>query len=66
MQEQVADEESGAGSLAVELQSTISDAYSSLDWGAFTPMTEVRKRQLVAGADAKRHKGLTTECPLVW
>jgi flagellar hook-associated protein 2 len=49
---QVVDLETGASSLVVELESTIGDMYSSLDWGAFTSLAEVRKRQLVAGADA--------------
>ena len=54
---QVADQEAGASSLVVDLQSTIADPYSSLDWGAFTSIAdplvnEVRQRELVAGADA--------------
>lgn len=49
---QVADLETGAGSLKVDLESTIGDAGSSLDWGAFTDLGEVRKRQITAGADA--------------
>jgi flagellar hook-associated protein 2 len=49
---EVADEEAGASSLAVDLQSVIADPYSSLDWGTFSALAEVRKRQLVAGADA--------------
>ncbi len=49
---QVADQETGASSLAVGLHSTIDDTYSSLDWGAFTALGEVRKRELVEGADA--------------
>lgn len=49
---EIADEETGASSLVVDLQSVIADPYSSLDWGAFSALGEVRKRQLVAGADA--------------
>ncbi|MCK4825596.1 flagellar filament capping protein FliD, partial [bacterium] len=49
---EVADLETGAGSLVVELQSTIGDSNSSLDWGGFTALGEVRKRELVSGADA--------------
>lgn len=49
---EVADEEAGAGSLAVDLQSTVADPYSSLDWGAFSTLGEVRKRQFAAGSDA--------------
>jgi len=49
---QIVDQETGASSLVVALESTIGDSYSSLDWGAFTSLAEVRKRQLVAGADA--------------
>jgi flagellar hook-associated protein 2 len=50
---QVADQETGASSLAVDLQSTIADTYSTLNWGSFTiPLAEVRQRELVAGTDA--------------
>jgi flagellar hook-associated protein 2 len=50
---EVADEEAGAGSLVVDLQSVINDSpYSSLDWGAFSALDGVRNRELVAGADA--------------
>lgn len=49
---EVADLETGASSLVVDLQSTIGDSNSSLDWGAFTVLGEVRKRELIAGADA--------------
>ena len=49
---EVSDLESDASSLLVDLQSTIGDSNSSLDWGAFTVLDEVRKRELVAGADA--------------
>lgn len=49
---QVADQETGASSLVAALQSTIGDTYSSLDWAAFTALDEVRKRELVEGADA--------------
>jgi len=49
---EVSDLESGAGNLLVDLQSTIGDSNSSLDWGAFTALGEVRKRELVDGADA--------------
>ncbi|MGD9243986.1 MAG: flagellar filament capping protein FliD [Desulfobacterales bacterium] len=49
---EVSDLESGASSLVVDLKSTIGDSNSSLDWGAFTALGEVRKRELIAGADA--------------
>lgn len=49
---QVGDLESGASSLVVDLQSVISDPYSSMDWGTFSTLGEVRKRQLIAGTDA--------------
>ena len=49
---EVADLETGASSLVVDLQSTIADSNSALDWGAFTALGEVRKRELVQGADA--------------
>jgi flagellar hook-associated protein 2 len=49
---EVADLETGASSLVVDLQSTIADSNSALDWGAFTALSEVRKRELVQGADA--------------
>ncbi|MDQ1330093.1 MAG: flagellar hook-associated protein 2, partial [Thermodesulfobacteriota bacterium] len=49
---QVADQEAGASSLAAALQSTTGDAYSSLDWGAFTVLGEVRTREIVEGTDA--------------
>jgi flagellar hook-associated protein 2 len=57
---EVADQESGDNSLLVDLQSTIADSYSSLDWGTFTSLDEVRKRELVAGSDASiRLDGVT-------
>ena len=49
---EVSDLETGASNLVVDLQSTITDSNSSLDWGTFTDLGEVRKRELVAGADA--------------
>jgi flagellar hook-associated protein 2 len=49
---EVTDLEEGASSLVVALESTIADSYSTLDWGSFTALGEVRKRELVAGADA--------------
>ena len=49
---EVSDQESGASSLLVDLQSTIADPYSSLVWGSFTSLDEVRKRQLAQGTDA--------------
>jgi len=49
---EVADLETGISSLVVDLQSTVADSNSSLDWGSFTALDEVRKRELVAGADA--------------
>ncbi len=49
---EVADLEAEASGLVVDLQSTIGDSNSSLDWGAFTVLDEIRKRELVAGADA--------------
>jgi flagellar hook-associated protein 2 len=49
---EVADLESGSSSMVVDLQSTIAVSSSSLDWGSFTALDEVRKRELVAGADA--------------
>ena len=49
---EVADLESGTSNLVVDLQSTIADSNSSLDWGSFTDVGEVRKRELVTGADA--------------
>jgi flagellar hook-associated protein 2 len=49
---EVADLETGTSSLVVDLQSTVDDSNSSLDWGSFTALGEVRKRELVAGADA--------------
>lgn len=49
---EVSDLEDGASSLVVDLQSTIDDSYSSLDWGTFTTLDEVRKRELVEGSDA--------------
>jgi len=48
---EVADMESGTSSLSVSLNSTILDG-SSLDWGAFTALDTVRKRELVEGQDA--------------
>jgi flagellar hook-associated protein 2 len=49
---EVADLQTGTSNLVVDLQSTIADSNSSLDWGAFTALGEVRNRELVAGADA--------------
>jgi flagellar hook-associated protein 2 len=49
---EVADLQTGASNLVVDLQSTPADPNSSLDWGTFTALGEVRKRELVAGADA--------------
>jgi flagellar hook-associated protein 2 len=49
---EIADLETGGSSLVADLQSTIADSNSTLDWGAFTALDEVRKRELVAGADA--------------
>jgi len=49
---EVSDLEAGVSSLVIDLQSTISDSNSSLDWGTFTALGEVRKRELVEGADA--------------
>ena len=49
---QVADLEPGTSSLSVSLASTIQDTYSSLDWGAFSALSTVRKRELVEGQDA--------------
>jgi len=50
---EVTDLEEGTSGLVVALESTIGDSsYSSLDWGTFTALGEVRKRELVAGADA--------------
>ena len=49
---EVADLESGASSLVVDLQSTLGDSNSALVWGAFTALGEVRKRELVEGSDA--------------
>ncbi len=49
---QVADMESGASSLSVSLTSNIQDSYSSLDWGTFSALNTVRKRELVEGQDA--------------
>ncbi len=49
---EVDDLETGTSSLVVDLQSTIDNSNSSLDWGAFTALDEVRKRELVAGSDA--------------
>lgn len=49
---EVSDLESGASSLVIDLQSNIGDTNSVLDWGAFTALGEVRKRELVEGADA--------------
>jgi len=58
---EVADLETGASGLVVDLQSTISDSNSALDWGAFTALSEVRKRELVEGADASiTIDGITT------
>ena len=49
---EVDDLETGSSSLVVDLQSTIADSNSSLNWGAFTALGDVRRRELVAGADA--------------
>jgi flagellar hook-associated protein 2 len=49
---EVADLETGTSNMVVDLQSTVGDSNSSLDWGSFTSLDEVRKRELVAGADA--------------
>lgn len=49
---EVDDLDTGTSSLVVDLQSTIDNSNSSLDWGAFTALDEVRKRELLAGADA--------------
>ena len=49
---EVADIETGTSSLVIDLQSTVGDSNSSLDWGSFTALDEVRKRELIAGADA--------------
>lgn len=49
---EVVDLETDAGSLVVDLQSTTANSDSTLDWGSFTVLGEVRKRELVAGADA--------------
>ena len=49
---EVSDLEAGVSSLVIDLQSTISDSNSSLDLGIFTALGEVRKRELVEGADA--------------
>jgi len=58
---EVADLETGASSLVVDLQSTIDDSNSALDWGVFTALGEVRKRELVAGSDASIEiDGVTT------
>jgi flagellar hook-associated protein 2 len=48
----VDDLETGTSCLVMDLQSTPADPNSSLDWGAFTALGEVRKRELVAGSDA--------------
>jgi flagellar hook-associated protein 2 len=58
---EVADLEDGPSSLVVALESTIDDSYSTLDWGSFTALGDVRKRELVAGADASIEiDGVTT------
>ena len=49
---EVTDLEAGTSSLVVDLQSTPADLNSSLDWGVFTALDEVRKRELIAGSDA--------------
>jgi flagellar hook-associated protein 2 len=49
---EVDDLETGTSSMVVNLQSTVADPNSSLDWGTFSALGEVRKRELVAGADA--------------
>jgi len=49
---QIADQETGASSIVATMESTIGDTYSSLDWGAFTALSEVRNREIVEGADA--------------
>jgi len=47
---EVEDLESGASSLSVTLNSTISDG--TLSWGEFSALSTVRKREIVAGKDA--------------
>ncbi len=49
---QVVDLESGSSSLSVNLTSNIQDSYSELDWGTFSALGTIRKRELVAGQDA--------------
>lgn len=49
---QVIDNEHGTSSLSVSLTSHIQDSYSDLDWGTFSSLGTVRKRQLVEGQDA--------------
>jgi len=49
---EVADMQTDAGSLSVSLSATIQDAYSSLDWGAFSALGTVRERELVQAGDA--------------
>jgi flagellar hook-associated protein 2 len=49
---EVDDQETESSSLVVDLQSTIANSNSSLDWGDFTVLGDVRKRELVSGADA--------------
>ena len=50
---EVADEESGASSLAVTLSSNLADGGSTLDFGAFSALDTVRERELIAGSDAQ-------------
>jgi flagellar hook-associated protein 2 len=47
---EIEDLESGASSLAVTLNSSISDG--TLSWGAFSALSTVRKREIVKGEDA--------------
>ena len=49
---QVVDNQSGTSSLSVSLTSHLQDSFSNLDWGAFSTLGTVRKRELVAGQDA--------------
>lgn len=49
---QVADLETGASSLSVTLSSSIQDLNSSLDWGVFSALSTIRKRELIQGQDA--------------
>ncbi|MBW2107667.1 MAG: flagellar filament capping protein FliD [Deltaproteobacteria bacterium] len=49
---EITDLETGSSSMVADLQSTLGDGDSSLDWGSFTSLSQVRERQLVAGQDA--------------